>query len=75
MDSSLYKKVIGSSSIAGEHYSTVQKKLYIKFKNNREYVYSNVSPEEYKALFKEDSSFGKELQKTIVNKKEFEEIW
>ena len=66
---------IESSNIVGYYYDKSEKKLYIKFKNEREYYYSNVSKEEFDALFEEGSSFGKKLYATIVNKKNFEEIW
>ena len=66
---------IESSNIVGYYYNESEKKLYIKFKNEREYYYSNVSKEEFDELFEEGSSFGKKLYATIVNKKNFEEIW
>ena len=66
---------IESSNIVGYYYDESEKKLYIKFKNEREYYYSNVSKEEFDALFEKGSSFGKKLYATIVNKKNFEEIW
>lgn len=65
---------VESSNIVGEFYDEEKQMLYIKFKNQREYCYKNVSPEEFKDL-KEAESFGKFLYAFIVNKKEFEEIW
>ena len=68
-------RAVNSSSVGGEFYDMNEMKLYIRFKNQREYVYSNVSPSEYAALYSKESTFGKQLQKTIVKKKSFEELW
>ena len=70
-----YKPVDGSSSVKGYNYVRSTEKLYIKFNNEREYVYEGVSEEEYNALIAEGSSFGKVLYATVINKKKFEEIW
>lgn len=69
-----YKTLVGSSLVSGYNYVASSKKLYIRFKNDREYVYFDVSGEEFKSLFVEGSSFGKELNKLKLKKK-FEEIW
>lgn len=65
---------IDSSNIVGYFYNHPEKKLYIKFKNEREYLYQDVTHEEFEALEKSES-FGKELYSKIINKKKFEEIW
>lgn len=65
---------IDSSNVSGYSYDTKEKKLYIKFKNHREYIFSDVSQEEYENLINAES-FGKVLYATIVNKKQSEELW
>ena len=75
MDTKIFYKPIESSNIVGYNYSKGAKKLFVKFKNEREYRYDDVTEEEFQALIAEGASFGKVLYATIVNKKKFEEIW
>lgn len=71
-----YKVVINSSNIQGEYYNERTQELYIKFKRSElEYKYSGVTKEEYQSLFNSKSTFGKELHKIIIGKKEVEKIW
>lgn len=75
MDTKIYYKPVESSSVYGYNYVKSQKVLYVKFKNEREYKYEDVSEEEFGALIAEGASFGSVLSRTIANTKKFEEIW
>lgn len=69
-----FTKVV-SSNITGYKYVASEKKLYIEFANSRTYFYEDVSQREFDDLFDKESTFGKKLYSTIVNKKKYEEIW
>lgn len=75
MDTKIYYKPVESSNVYGYNYVMSQKILYVKFKNEREYKYEDVSEKEFAALIAKGASFGSVLNKTIANTKKFEEIW
>ena len=63
----IYTK-IKSSNIIGYHYNISERKLYVKFSNQREYEYSNVTQHEVDQIVKAES-FGKKLKEIVSNKK------
>lgn len=62
-----------SKSVAGYYYNEADEKLFIQFSNMKEYEYSDVKPEEVTHLMN-SKSFGSELHKTIISKKQCKKL-